>query len=430
MAAQTSPVVVSARGLGKTYHIASDRDADPASTAGEAIIGSLRRIVRRRENTQTRPFPALTDLNFDIKSGEVVGIIGRNGAGKSTLLKVLSRITPPTTGRVVLHGRVGSLLEVGTGFHPELTGRENIYLSGAILGMRRGEITAQFAAITDFAEIGPFLDTPVKRYSSGMYVRLAFAVAAHLNPEILIVDEVLAVGDTAFQKKCLGKMQDAAQSGRTVLFVSHSMASVRALCSRALLLEKGRIACDGPVETVVKVYLAQNGASANAQVTWEPGAGSPELFFTQAFVENERGAKLAGAPLDVREGFALVVEYAVTETLRGVRIGWEMQTEGGVVVCGANNPHWPRQICSPGIYQDRCVFPPHLLNENRYIVNFCADIPNDRVLHLTGFDLIFDGEDVEGYGDMAQKLSGVLRPRLSWQSAPVAGSASANEGRG
>ena len=400
-AAKTPPVVVSARGLGKTYRI--------------------RAAAEGGQNAKTmRPFHALTNLDFDIKAGEVVGIIGRNGAGKSTLLKVLSRITPPTTGRVVLHGRVGSLLEVGTGFHPELTGRENIYLNGSLLGMNRAEIAGQFDAILEFADIGPFLDTPVKRYSSGMYVRLAFAVAAHLNPEILIVDEVLAVGDAAFQKKCLGKMQQSAQSGRTVLFVSHSMASVRALCSRALLLDKGQIVCDGDVETVVKAYLAQGGASAEAFVTWEAGSGSPDAHFTRAWVENDAGEKIGAASLEVRQSFCLVVEYEVSKALRGVRVGWEMQTADGTVVCGANNPHWPAQNVEPGRYQDRCVFPAHLLNENRYVVNFCADLPNDRVLHLTGYDLVFDIEDTQGYGEAAQKLPGVLRPRLQWQSAPAA----------
>ena len=205
---------------------------------------------------------ALRDVSFEIQRGEVVGIIGRNGAGKSTLLKILSRITEPTSGRAEIHGRVGSLLEVGTGFHPELTGRENIYLNGAILGMRRAEIERKFDEIVAFAEIERFLDTPVKRYSSGMYVRLAFAVAAHLEPEILLVDEVLAVGDAAFQKKCLGKMGDVAKEGRTVLFVSHNMAAVENLCSRGFLLRHGHLTHDGPIWQVVETYLSENATGS------------------------------------------------------------------------------------------------------------------------------------------------------------------------
>jgi lipopolysaccharide transport system ATP-binding protein len=218
----------------------------------EVLTDRMRR-PGRGESTRDE-FWALKDVSFEVPQGEVIGIIGRNGAGKSTLLKILSRITEPTSGRAVLHGRVGSLLEVGTGFHPELSGRENIFLNGAVLGMRRAEIARRFDEIVEFAEIDRFLDTPVKRYSSGMYVRLAFAIAAHLEPEILIVDEVLAVGDAAFQKKCLGKMGDVAESGRTVLFVSHNMAAVRSLCSRGLMLDHGRLIEIGPIARVLDRY--------------------------------------------------------------------------------------------------------------------------------------------------------------------------------
>ncbi|MEX2546210.1 MAG: ABC transporter ATP-binding protein [Chloroflexota bacterium] len=208
------------------------------------------------DSAQAKDLWALQDVSFEVSEGDVVGIIGRNGAGKSTLLKILSRITEPTSGRATLRGRVGSLLEVGTGFHPELTGRENVFLNGAVLGMRKSDILARFDEIVAFAEVERFLDTPVKRYSSGMYVRLAFAVAAHLEPDILVVDEVLAVGDTAFQKKCLGKMGDVAKSGRTVLFVSHNMAAVRSLCPRGVLLDRGEIVAGGAIEQVLRQYLA------------------------------------------------------------------------------------------------------------------------------------------------------------------------------
>jgi lipopolysaccharide transport system ATP-binding protein len=240
------------RGLSKSYQIA--HNVERSTTMAEAVVRKLRSPFKRVEK---ETFWALSDVSFDIKKGEVVGVIGRNGAGKSTLLKILSRITEPTKGEIDLYGRVGSLLEVGTGFHPELTGRENIYLNGGILGMRRQEIERQFDAIVDFAEVAKFLDTPVKRYSSGMYVRLAFAVAAHLNSDILIVDEVLAVGDSEFQKKCLGKMQDVShRQGRTVLFVSHSMSAIQQLCSRVLLLKSGAIDFDGSVSEGASRYLS------------------------------------------------------------------------------------------------------------------------------------------------------------------------------
>src|SRR6185436_19287237 len=226
--------IIRVENLSKQYTIGAK--TEPYATLRESIVRAARKpidMVRRNGKAENTKFWALKDVNFDVMPGEVVGIIGRNGAGKSTLLKVLSRITEPTTGRVELYGRVGSLLEVGTGFHPELTGRENIFMNGAILGMRRRDIARQFDPIVEFAEVEKFIDTPVKRYSSGMYVRLAFAVAAHLEPEILVIDEVLAVGDAAFQKKCLGRMRDVASTGRTVIFVSHNMAAVSSLCTKA-----------------------------------------------------------------------------------------------------------------------------------------------------------------------------------------------------
>jgi lipopolysaccharide transport system ATP-binding protein len=254
------PAAIRCENLGKSYRI------DRAAPSGgyryrtlrddliKGFLSPLRRMQAKTNPSAAEEFWALRDVNFEIDEGEVVGIIGRNGAGKSTLLKILSRITKPTTGRAELCGRVGSLLEVGTGFHPELTGRENIYLNGAILGMRREEISRQFDAIVDFAEIEQFLETPVKRYSSGMYVRLAFAVAAHLQPEILIVDEVLAVGDVAFQRKCMGRMREVGSSGRTVLFVSHNMPAIESLCTRAVWLDAGRFVRDGEVSDVVHEY--------------------------------------------------------------------------------------------------------------------------------------------------------------------------------
>jgi lipopolysaccharide transport system ATP-binding protein len=250
--------VISIENLSKRYIIGHQTDpSDGLRHVAERLLRAPGRFLRgQRVSSRTlEEFWAVRDVSFDIAQGEVVGIIGRNGAGKSTLLKILSRITEPTSGRVKLRGRVSSLLEVGTGFHPELTGRENVFLNGAILGMGRHEIRRKFDEIVAFADIEKFLDTPVKRYSSGMYVRLAFAVAAHLEPEILIIDEVLAVGDAAFQKKCLGKMDEVAKGGRTVLFVSHNMATISALCSRAVMLREGRVVADGSVEKVMQHYM-------------------------------------------------------------------------------------------------------------------------------------------------------------------------------
>jgi ABC-type polysaccharide/polyol phosphate transport system ATPase subunit len=263
---------ISIENLGKKYRIAHGRPRAGYRTLRESLVQAaaapLRRLRRGSSAGSTEDFWALRDVSFDVQPGEVVGIIGRNGAGKSTLLKVLSQITKPTIGRVEINGRVGSLLEVGTGFHPELTGRENVYLNGSILGMSKREVDRKFDEIVAFAEVEKFLDTPVKRYSSGMYVRLAFAVAAHLEPEILIVDEVLAVGDAQFQQKCLGKMGDLASCGRTILFVSHQMSAVQALCSHAVLMEHGRIRNAGVKHKIIAEYVAS--AAANSAGDWIP----------------------------------------------------------------------------------------------------------------------------------------------------------------
>jgi len=257
----SSDTVIEARGVAKRYRL-GERESYRALR--DVLAGAFARPLGRARTQSVEDLWALDDISFSVGRGEVLGLIGANGAGKSTLLKVLSRITEQTRGRVVLHGRVGSLLEVGTGFHPELTGRENIMLNGTILGMRSAEITRRFDEIVEFAGVEKFLDTPVKRYSSGMQVRLAFAVAAHLEPEILLVDEVLAVGDAEFQQKCLGKMKDVTREGRTVVFVSHNLAAVRSLCPRALVLEKGRLAFDGDTDDAVHRYLGHVGDAGDA----------------------------------------------------------------------------------------------------------------------------------------------------------------------
>lgn len=296
----SSESAISVAGLGKSYQI--DREAR-ATTLGELLS-------RRRGAAARREFWALEDVSFEVGRGEALGVIGRNGAGKSTLLKVLSRITRPSKGEVRLNGRVGSLLEVGTGFHPELTGRENIWLNGAILGMRRHEIAAKFDDIVEFAETSAFLDVPVKRYSSGMYVRLAFAVAAHLNPDILIVDEVLAVGDAAFQKKCLGKMGDVTRmEGRTVLLVSHNLVAVTTLCTRAILLDGGHLIGSGPATQVAQQYLESLGTvSASDLATRTDRTGSGAVRFTRLTVHNAAGSSV------VQTGDEVTIDLAYEST--------------------------------------------------------------------------------------------------------------------
>lgn len=278
----SSPLAISVRGLSKHYSIA--RNLVKHSTLIEAAAARLKSGLKRPERDE---FWALRDVDFDIAPGEVVGVIGRNGAGKSTLLKVMSQITEPTTGQIALWGRIGSLLEVGTGFHPELTGRENIYLNGSILGMSRREIAASFDQIVDFSGVEKFLETPVKRFSSGMYVRLAFAVAAHLSTEILVVDEVLSVGDAEFQSKCMGKMKDVATNGRTVLFVSHQMQSVQALCTRAIFLQKGQVTYDGEVSGAIGRYMESFASSGGSLTNLTHRRGSGQLRVTELWMDKE-----------------------------------------------------------------------------------------------------------------------------------------------
>jgi lipopolysaccharide transport system ATP-binding protein len=313
-------------GLSKVYRLGQPHDL-PHDTLRDLLAGLARRP--RRARTPGLEHWALRDVSFEVAEGEAVGIIGRNGAGKSTLLKLLSRIAEPTRGRALLRGRVASLLEVGTGFHPELTGRENIHLSGTILGMRRAEIRRHFDAIVEFAEVEEFIDTPVKRYSSGMYVRLAFAVAAHMTPEILIVDEVLAVGDHEFQRRCLGRMSEVAHSGRTVLFVSHNMAAVETLCSRSLLLREGRIDQIGATRDVVARYLSAAPSMSN----WDTRAGLERegtgnaRIVKVALLASEEDRPLA--EIRFRQSFRLRFHYSAGRRLPGARFGFALLSERG-----------------------------------------------------------------------------------------------------
>ncbi|MDP9174163.1 MAG: ABC transporter ATP-binding protein [Planctomycetota bacterium] len=313
----SSDIAISVRGVGKSYTIA--RNQEQHITLAETMLARLKDPFKRQER---ETFWALKDVSFDIKKGDVVGIIGRNGAGKSTLLKILSRITEPTRGEIDVYGRVGSLLEVGTGFHPELTGRENIFLNGAILGMSKAEIRKQFDAIVDFAGVEKFLDTPVKRYSSGMYVRLAFAVAAHLNPDILIVDEVLAVGDTSFQKKCLGKMGEVAQAGRTVFFVSHNMSVIQTLCRRCVMLCAGELVACTTVREAIQMYL--DDAGGRAEFVRERNAnGDPTLTRASiAYVDSANEAEVT-LNLDISSGIRakLSIDVRLSDA-SGVAVGF------------------------------------------------------------------------------------------------------------
>ena len=333
-----SDVVVRVENLSKRYRIgAAQRRHDMLRDAlAERLRGSSTRGA-------TSTVWALEDVSFEVRRGEVVGLIGRNGAGKSTLLKILSRITEPTSGRAEICGRVGSLLEVGTGFHPELTGRENIFLNGAILGMKRAEIAARFDEIVAFSEIERFLDTPVKRYSSGMYVRLAFAVAAHLEPEILLVDEVLAVGDISFQQKCLGKMGTAAREGRTVLFVSHNMGAVRRLCSDAVLLDGGRAQLRGPAETAIKAYLQQS-ANAGHWIRFAEDLSKDAQIMALSAGD---GSEDAGAAYPHTFPIHLTLEYAVRRWPSGSYVCVDIFNESGVRLLWASDPSTPEGMLAP-----------------------------------------------------------------------------------
>jgi lipopolysaccharide transport system ATP-binding protein len=313
MSSETGTLAIGVHDLGKSYQIGTTAGA---TTIREALIEKFRPAAADKSSTLW----ALRDVSFEIKRGETVGIIGRNGAGKSTLLKLLSRITYPTEGEIRLYGRIGSLLEVGTGFHPELTGRENIYLNGTILGMRRHEIDRRFDEIVAFAEIEKFLDTPVKRYSSGMYVRLAFAVAAHLDPEILVVDEVLAVGDAAFQKKCLGKMGEVArQEGRAVLFVSHNMVAISALCARGILLEQGRVTGDGPTSAIVQQYLNSLETLSLVPLVDRPDREGSGLLRFESFAV--RNLTLGGGLVRSGDDIEIAIAYrSASPVLRNVHV--------------------------------------------------------------------------------------------------------------
>jgi lipopolysaccharide transport system ATP-binding protein len=359
--------VIRVENLGKKYVIDHQKQ-ERYSTLRDAMANRARALAQkplqylaqRRTASPQEEFWALKDVSFEIKQGDRVGIIGRNGAGKSTLLKILSRITEPTTGRICINGRVASLLEVGTGFHPELTGRENIYLNGAILGMSKVEIKRKFDEIVDFAEVEKFLDTPVKRYSSGMYVRLAFAVAAHLEPEVLIVDEVLAVGDVQFQKKCLGKMEEVGKEGRTVLFVSHQMAAIENLCQRAVLLEQGRSIADDKTKIVISKYLERLlGKSYTSLTERTDRKGTGDLQFISVSFQNKQGIGISSLYSGGFVKFIFSYKNNVRKDLRSLHLS-----------VGVNNQMGERiAIFSNNIVGENFLFVPLSTNKVTITVN-------------------------------------------------------------
>jgi lipopolysaccharide transport system ATP-binding protein len=406
--------IIKVEKLSKKYRIGTGPAHSTIRDAVSDLIRSPLSLIRRNGKSEERTFWAIKDVSFEVMPGEVVGIVGRNGAGKSTLLKILSRITEPTVGQVDFYGRVGSLLEVGTGFHPELTGRENIYLNGAILGMKRSEIERKFDEIVDFSEIEKFIDTPVKHFSSGMYVRLAFAVAAHLDPEILIVDEVLAVGDFAFQKKCLDRMHAFSREGRTVIFVTHDMSVLSKLCQKGILLREGRVVLEGEMKSVIKCYM---NSGVTSRQEWE-----------------RTSADLGGRGLTIRSVKVLSSENALTEIFQSDescfieviyqvngpdisgRILLEIETGEGEIVltttdCDGNGGiDMPRE---PGIYTCRCTIPPHLLAPGTYFINAAASRTNKQEWDRVSRALMFQISEI-GSLYLVDARPGVIAPVLNW----------------
>jgi lipopolysaccharide transport system ATP-binding protein len=421
---------ISVKGLGKQYRIGAAQTKFKYGMLREVLVEAAMTPVRIykaltgqavRGTTNSATFWALKDISFDVEEGKVLGIVGRNGAGKSTLLKILSRVTEPTLGTVTVRGRVGSLLEVGTGFHPELTGRENIYMNGAILGMKRAEIDSKFDEIVDFSEVSQFIDTPVKRYSSGMYLRLAFGVAAHLEPEILVVDEVLAVGDAEFQKKCLGKMGDVAQQGRTVLFVSHNMSAIMRLTQEAIVLNKGQMIMRGPTQEAVDFYLSSGQAQAGERV-WDadevPAASAP--FRPISLKIKNRSGKVVETVRSI-EPVIVEFEYQLDAPITGLRIGLYLSTMRGEYVLASFDTDSPKMFDkfdtrTAGRYVSRAEISADLFNEGRYGLGVNASSFGVRRYFMDENALAFN-VDISGAPgtQWGEPRVGPVRPRLDWK---------------
>lgn len=423
-----SDTVIQVENLGKKYVIGHQQAGAYQYNALRDVITdgvrSLGRKIRHPRKAMMPPnqeeFWALKDVSFEVKRGEVVGIIGRNGAGKSTLLKLLSRITEPTTGRIKLKGRVASLLEVGTGFHPELTGRENIFLNGAILGMSKAEINRKFDEIVEFAEISRFLDTPVKRYSSGMYVRLAFAVAAHLEPEILVVDEVLAVGDVTFQKKCLGKMQNVGREGRTVLFVSHNMSAIEFLCGRGVVLESGRIAIEGSIESAINFYLEQASDIATNSRLYErkdrKGSGKVKAIDFQSIDTNEKSPVLT-----LQSGrnytFKITCENKENFILKDIVVSLDFYDErGNRILLFRSNFTNSALVLPPGISSILCKVNDFPLAPGSYSISIFLSCADSETLDFiqTAAVVTVEGGDFFGTGNSGMPSHCKVLTRADW----------------
>jgi lipopolysaccharide transport system ATP-binding protein len=410
---------ISVQGISKRYRIGHLQSA--YGTLRDSLASAASRAARREHRREHEEIWALRDISFDVRQGEVLGIVGRNGAGKSTLLKVLTRITAPTQGRAEIRGRVGSLLEVGTGFHPELTGRENIYLNGAILGMKRREIRQKLGEIVEFSGVETFLDTPVKRYSSGMYVRLAFSVAAHLEPEILFVDEVLSVGDAEFQARCLGRMEDLGATGRTVLFVSHNMQAVSQLCDRALLLQGGMVVQDGSSENVVARYL-QSAAGAGSERVWhdlERAPGDHLVRLRSVRIVDDDG--LTVDYVDVRKPVGIELAFRVLGHGPPVIPKIKLSAGGHIAFNAMDVDRRWHEPSPQGDYVATAWIPGNLLNEGLVTVDAAVcSIDSPKLYHHASFHeaVSFHVQDpAEGdsaRGSFAGQWRGVVRPLLEW----------------
>lgn len=425
-----SDTAIQVENLSKRYQIGelqqrhnTLRDALVASL--QTPLGWLRRNGHGRRHSAGETIWALKDVSFNVKCGEVVGIIGRNGAGKTTLLKILSQITEPTEGRAIIDGRVGSLLEVGTGFHSELTGRENIYLNGAILGMKKAEIERKFDEIVDFSGVEPFIDTPVKRYSSGMRVRLAFSVAAHLQPEILLVDEVLAVGDAAFQKKCLGKMGNVAQEGRTVLFVSHNMVALQSLCPRAIWIHDGRIKMDGAAGHVTSSYL-QSAASSLTEQVWddiETAPGNDTVRLHRVRVRPNDGQP--SDPITMKTPLLMEVEFWNLVPDARLHITLHLYTEQQIIAFTAGSavdPVWRDRPLRTGLLRSVCQIPGSLLNSGMHWIVVLVVQDGSRVIYRHEDALTFDVLDMgKRQGAWYGKEPGVVHPKMEWTTEYLEG---------
>lgn len=415
-------IAIKVENLSKSYLVGhNSAQAERYSALRDVLSRNARNLVRKTrdmlrgraivQGDEVEEFWALKDVSFEIRQGDKVGIIGRNGAGKSTLLKILSRITEPVKGRIQINGRVASLLEVGTGFHPELTGRENIFLNGAILGMSRVEIRKKFDEIVEFAEIQQFLDTPVKRYSSGMYVRLAFAVAAHLDPDILLVDEVLAVGDAAFQKKCLGKMQTISDSGRTILFVSHNMSAVSSFCQKCLLLNNGRLELAGPVPEVIGRYFNHSHIDMSSKRWTSANApGSPEVRILGVTVKAAGGD--VGASIGIKDPIEVITEYDVLPPGMVAHLTYVLVNDQGVTCFSTfGDPVYH----GPGIYRRTFVILGNLLNSGHYFLNlYVVRNASQHVFEykeIAGFEV---SDNEPRLGGWMGREPGILRPSLAW----------------